>query len=133
MWFEEVVKAHGEKAAYLCRDAEDFVCAFQTKRDAERLSRGLGKRLGRSGLERAAEKTSMLRLSRCRQDEKVRCDFLGFPFYWGTNRAGTAQLQRRTSRQKRRSAIANCTAWIKEHRNRRLKDLLKALNAKLRG
>ena len=41
--------------------------------------------------------------------------------------------QRRTARTKRRRAIANCTAWIKEHRNRRLKDLCKERNAKLRG
>ena len=40
---------------------------------------------------------------------------------------------RRTARKKLRSAIANFTAWIKEHRNRRLKDLFKELNAKLRG
>jgi len=132
-WFEEVVKAHCEKAAYLCRYADDFVCAFQTKRDAERFYRVLGKRLGRFGLELAAEKTRMLRFSRCRQDEKGRCDFLGLTFCWGTNRAGTAQLQRRTSRKKLRSAIANLTAWIKEHRNRPLKDLFKTLNAKLRG
>jgi len=133
VWFEEVVKAHCEKAAYLCRDADDFVCAFQTKRDAERFSSALGKRLGRLGLELAAEKTRILSLSRCRQDEKVRCDFLGFTFCWGTNRAGTAQLQRRTSRKKLRSAIANFTAWIKENRNRRLQDLFKELNTKLRG
>ena len=132
-WFEEVVQAHCEKAAYLWRDADDFVCAFQSKRDAERFDRVLGTRLGRCGRELAAEKTRLLSVSRCRQDEKGRCDFLGFTLCWGTNRAGTAQLQRRTSRKKLRSAIANFTAWIKEHRNRRLKDLCKELNAKLRG
>ena len=133
VWFEEVVQAHCEKAAYLCRYADDFVCAFQSKRDAERFYRVLGKRLGRFGLELAAEKTSILSLSRCRQDEKVRCDFLGFTLCWGTNRAGTAPRQRRTSRKKLRSALAHCTAWIKENRNRRLKDLFKELNTKLRG
>lgn len=113
--------------------ATHLVCAFQSKRDAERFDRVLGKRLGRFGLELAAEKTRILSFSRCRQDEQGRFDFLGFTFCWGTNRAGTAQLQRRTSRKKLRSAIANFTAWIKENRNRRLKDLFKELNAKLRG
>ena len=117
-WCEDVVKAHWEKAAYLWRDADDCVCAFQSKRDAERFDRVLGKRLGRCGRERAAEKTRILRCSRCRQDEKGRGDFLGFPLCWGTHRAGTAQLQRRPARQKLRRAIANGTAWIKEHRNR---------------
>ena len=113
--------------------ATRLVRAFQTKRDAERFYRVLGKRLGRFGLELAAEKTRILSLSRCRQDEKVRCDVLGFTFCWGTTSAGTAQRQRRTSRKKLRSAIANFTAWIKENRNRRLQDLCKELNAKLRG
>ena len=132
-WCEEVVQAHCEKAAYLCRDADDCVCAFQSQRDAERFYRVLGKRLGRCGRERAAEKTRILRFSRGRQDAQGRCDFLGFTLCWGTNSAGTAQLQRRTSRKKLRSAIAHFTAWIKEHRNRRLKDLCKERNAKLRG
>ena len=109
------------------------MCAFQRQRDAERLDRVLGTRRGRCGLELAAEKTSLLRCSRGRQDGQERLDFLGFTLCWGTNRAGTAQRQRRTARQKLRSAIAHCTAWIKEHRNRRLKDLFKARNAQLRG
>ena len=75
----------------------------------------------------------MLSVSRCRQDEKVRVDFLGCTLCWGTNRAGTAPLQRRTSRKKLRRAIANCTAWIKGNRNRRLQDLCKERNTKLRG
>lgn len=132
-WCAAVVQAHGEKAAYRCRYADDLVCAFQSKRDAERFYRVLGKRLGRCGRELAAEKTRILRVSRCRQDGKERCDFLGFTLCWGTHRAGTAQLQRRTSRTKLRSAIAHCTAWIKEHRNRRRKALCKERNAKLRG
>jgi RNA-directed DNA polymerase len=132
-WCAEGVKAPCEKAAYLWRDADDFVCAFQSKRDAERFDRVLGTRLGRCGRERAAEKTRILRCSRGRQDEKGRGDFLGFTLCWGTNRAGTAPLQRRPSRQKLRSAIANFTAWIKEHRNRRLQDLCKERHAKLRG
>ncbi len=132
-WCAEVVQAHGEKAAYLWRDADDCGCAFQTKRDAERFDSVLGKRLGRCGRELAAEKTRILRCSRCRQDEKGRGDLLGFPLCWGTNSAGTAQRQRRTSRTKLRRAMANVTAWSKEHRNRPLKDLCKERNAKRRG
>jgi hypothetical protein len=29
VWFEEIVKAHYNRRAYLCRFADDFVCAFQ--------------------------------------------------------------------------------------------------------
>ena len=132
-WCAEVVQAHGEKAASLWRDADDCVCAFQTKRDAERLDSVLGKRRGRCGRERAAEKTRMLSGSRCRHAGKERGDVLGYPLCWGTNSAGTAPRQRRTSRKKLRRAIANVTAWIQANRNRRLKDLCKARHATLRG
>ena len=57
VWFEEVVKAHSEGEAYLCRYADDFVCAFQYKRDALRFYRTLGKRLEKYGLKMAADKT----------------------------------------------------------------------------
>ena len=57
VWFEEVVKAHCEGEAYLCRYADDFVCAFQYKRDALRFYRTLGKRLEKYGLKMAADKT----------------------------------------------------------------------------
>jgi RNA-directed DNA polymerase len=35
-WFEHVVKPHCEGEAILCRYADDFVCAFQYSRDADR-------------------------------------------------------------------------------------------------
>lgn len=43
-WFAEVVQPHCAGQAALCRYADDFVCAFQFKRDAERFYRVLGKR-----------------------------------------------------------------------------------------
>ncbi|NKB65942.1 MAG: group II intron reverse transcriptase/maturase [Candidatus Latescibacteria bacterium] len=133
VWFEEVVKEHGDGAAYLCRYADDFVCAFQYKRDAMRFYRALGKRLGKYGLKLAMDKTRVMSFSRFRQYEKTRFDFLGFEFRWGTNRLGTDQLKRRTSRKRLQRSIANVTAWIKQNRHRRLPGLFKALNAKLRG
>ena len=43
-WCAEVVQPHCEGQAALCRYADDFVGAFQYKRDAERCYRVLGKR-----------------------------------------------------------------------------------------
>ena len=36
VWFEETVRAHCTGHAYLCRYADDFVCAFQHDKDAQR-------------------------------------------------------------------------------------------------
>ena len=132
-WFEDVVKEHSEGQAYLCRYADDFVCAFQYKRDAMRFYRALGKRLGKYGLKLAMNKTRVMRFSRFRKYEKTCFDFLGFEFRWGTNRRGTDQLQRRTARKRLQRSIANFTVWIKENRHRRLPGLFKDLNVKLRG
>ncbi len=132
-WFEDVVKEHSEGEAYLCRYADDFVCAFQYKRDAMRFYRALGKRLGKYGLKLAMNKTRVMSFSRFRKYEKTRFDFLGFEFRWGSNRLGTDQLKRRTSRKRLQRSIANFTAWIKENRHRRLPGLFKDLNIKLRG
>ena len=74
--FAEVVQPHGDGQAVLCRSADDFVCAFQYKRDAERFSRVLGTRLEKYGLERAPEKTRLRRCSRYQKDAKSRFDGL---------------------------------------------------------
>jgi RNA-directed DNA polymerase len=49
IWVAEVVHPHCDGQALLCRYADDFVCAFQYKRDAERFYRVLGKRLAKYG------------------------------------------------------------------------------------
>jgi RNA-directed DNA polymerase len=36
VWFAKVVQAHGRGEALLCRDADDWVCAFRYQDDAER-------------------------------------------------------------------------------------------------
>ena len=78
-WCKRTAKAR----RVLCRYADDFVCAFQFKRDAERFYGVLGKRLGKYGLELAPEKTRLLGFSRYRKDAKSRFDFLGLTFLLG--------------------------------------------------
>ena len=129
VWFEDVVKAQCDGQAYLCRYADDFVCVFQYKRDAMRFYRALGKRLGKYGLKLSAAKTRVISFSRFRKYERACFDFLGFEFRWGTNRRGTDQLQRRTSRKRLQRSIATATDWIRQNRHRRLPGLFKDLNA----
>lgn len=38
VWFEETVKAHCKGQAYLCRYADDFVCAFECESDARQFN-----------------------------------------------------------------------------------------------
>jgi group II intron reverse transcriptase/maturase len=133
VWFEESVKAHCRGAAYLCRYADDFVCAFEFQADAERFHSALGERLGKFGLEVAAEKTNLLRFSPVNWKASGSFEFLGFEFRWGLGRWRKPVIKRRTARKKYRAALANFRQWC--HKNCRLpkKKLFAKLNCKLRG
>ena len=133
LWFEETVKAHCRGAAYLCRYADDFVCAFQDERDAERFYKALGKRLEKYGLEVAEEKTNLLRFSSHDLKESGAFEFLGFEFRWGLNRWRKPVLKRRTSRTKYRASLANFRKWSQENCRLPKEQLFRRLNAKLRG
>ena len=133
LWFEKVVKPRCEGEVYLCRYADDFVCAFQYKRDAERFYRVLPKRLEKFGLEAAPDKTRIISFSRFRKEEKTCFEFLGFEFRRGCDRKGRDCIKRRTSRKKFRCSLENLTDWVRDNRSIRLRWLFKKLNAKLRG
>jgi len=133
LWFHEVVKKHCRGEACLIRYADDFVCAFQYQKEAERFYSELGERLGKFGLEVSAEKTRVIPFHRCPPSGKSRFDFLGFEFYWGKDRGGKPHLKRRTSRKKLRNSMRRFTEWCIKNRNLKPKILFRRLNAKLRG
>ena len=133
LWFQKVVKKWCRGEACLIRYADDFVCAFQYQKEAERFYRALSKRLGKFGLKLSAEKTRVIRFSRNHQPGKASFDFLGFEFRWGKDRGGRPHLKRRTSSKRLRSSLKNFTIWCKENRHLRLDVLFRKLNAKLRG
>jgi group II intron reverse transcriptase/maturase len=96
VWFHTTVKRHCKGKVYLCRYADDFVCAFELESDAQRYYTALIKRLKKFGLEVAPEKTQLLQFNGV---TKTRFEFLGFEFYWGRGRWGRIILKRRTSRK----------------------------------
>ena len=131
-WFQHVVKKHCRGEACLIRYADDFVCAFERKDDAERFYRVLGKRLERFGLELSAEKTRVIVFDRG-QSEQEGFEFLGFEFRWGQDRQGKAHVKRRTSRKKLRSSLDRFTEWCRQKRHCPVKDWFKELKPKLQG
>jgi len=133
VWFEKVVKPRCEGAAYLCRYCDDFVCAFQYKREAERFYRVLKGRLRKFGLELSEEKTNIIPFSRFRTKEKTWFEFLGFEFRWGISRNGKDIIKRRTSRKKLRKSLRSLNSWCQRVRSLRLKRIIELLNVKLRG
>jgi len=133
LWFEKVVKKHIQGKAFICRYADDFVCAFQLQNDAERFYRLLPKRLGKFGLEVAEEKTQIIRFSRFHPSKKRGFTFLGFEFYWFIDHTGKKRVMRRTARKKLQVACRRIKDWIKENRHLKGREYIKALNRRLRG
>jgi len=132
-WFEETVRTHCTGHVYLCRYADDFVCAFQNGRDAQRFYKALIQRLASFGLEVAEDKTQIIEFSHCKAKAKTKFDFLGFEFRWGVNRWGKPILKRRTSRDKLRASIVKFKAWFQKHSGLPKKILFAKLNRKLIG
>lgn len=133
LWFQKVVIPLCCGEACLIRYADDFVCAFENDEDAIRFYAVLGERLGKFGLELAADKTQIIKFSPMTALGKTSFDFLGFEFRWGVDRSGKPHLNKRTARKNLRKSIQRFALWIKDNRHLFLPDLFKLLNAKLRG
>ena len=133
LWFEKVVKRHCQGEVLMIRYADDFVCLFQYRREAERFFRVLPQRLAKFSLKLAPDKTRIIRFNRFRNTNGKRFCFLGFEFYWGTSRKGKAQLYTRTSRKKLQSSVAEFAEWCRRHRHLGNRKIFSAINAKLRG
>ena len=133
LWFEKAVKPHCKGAAHLCRYADDYVCLFEHKCDAEEFFQSLSARMGKFGLELAPDKTKILRFSRFHLRDNASFEFLGFVFRWGASRSGRTIVIRRTSPKKLRRALADLTEWCKKNRHLPLRRFFGILNAKLQG
>jgi group II intron reverse transcriptase/maturase len=133
LWFEKIVKAHCDGAAMIIRYADDFVCAFQYRRDAVKFFRVLPKRLGKFCLSVAPEKTGMMRFSRFHPSRRRRIIFLGFETYWTKDKKGLARVMQRTARKKLQGACRRIKDWIKKNRHLKGISYIKALNRRLRG
>ncbi len=133
LWFERRFKPSCQGSAMFIRFADDFVCAFEHEKDAERFYEALGERLGQFGLEVAPDKTRILRFSRFDLRSSGAFEFLGFEFRWRRSRRGGRTVSRRTSRKKLKASLAALTAWIKEKRHCKLSWIFRILRAKFRG
>jgi group II intron reverse transcriptase/maturase len=133
LWMEKVVKRRNKGQTCIIRYADDFVCAFQYKCEAEQAHKEIEERLIKFGLETSKEKTRIISFSRFRKEEKTWFSFLGFEFRWGVDRKGKDRIKRSTSKKKLKLSIQQFTIWIKEFRNKRLRKIFEVLNSKLRG
>lgn len=134
LWFERRVRRTNRGQSRMFRYADDFVCAFDYRHEADAFVRALGERLAKFGLELAPDKTRSLRFGRGGREYNGRFDFLGFELSWGKSRTGGHPIiQRRTSRKKLHAAIGRFSEWIKGYRSRRIGEVLELVAQKYRG
>jgi group II intron reverse transcriptase/maturase len=141
-WFDVIVQRQCRGQCYLIRYADDFVCCFQNKWEAETFRRKLEERLAKYGLSLAEEKTKILEFGRFAAENRKKSgegkpetfDFLGFTFYCGMD--GKKRFFRcrvRTSKKKYRSKVLKMKEWIKRHRMMPVEELVRKINEKLAG
>lgn len=141
LWFEKIVKESCRGEAYMVRYADDFVCCFQYKEDAEKFYRALQTRLSKFNLSIAAEKSKIIAFGRFAAGNAARqgkgkpatFDFLGFTHYCGISRTGKFRVKRKTSRKKYKAALSRMKAWIKHNRNMPVWELVAVWRSKLLG
>lgn len=140
LWFDKRVKEQSRGEAYTIRFADDFVCCFQHRDDAEKFYAALKERLAKFGLEIAAEKSKIIKFGMFAEDDLAKVgqrtetfDFLGFTHYCGKSKNGKFRVKRITSKKKMKSKLKNIKKWMRENFNKPIVELIKELNVKLNG
>lgn len=141
LWFERRVKPGATGEAHLFRFADDFLCAFQFKEDAETFERNLKDRLDGFGLEVAPEKTRRMEYgpyavqnAKRRREKRPTFTFLGLTHYCGRTRHGHFKVKRCTSVKKLRAKLREYTEWIRKARAKMdTGELMRKAKARLQG
>ena len=132
-WFSEEIQPLLKGKSFMVRYADDSVLGFSDKSDAENVMKVLPKRFAKYGLTLHPEKTKLIDLNSQRGGSDRSFDFLGFTHFLGRSRKGLKVLKRKTSSKRLTRAITNISKFIKLNRHMKLRDLIAAINIKLRG
>lgn len=140
LWFEKRAKRHMQGEAYLTRFVDDFVGAFQYKRDAENFDRKLRIRMKMFGLSLAPEKTRMILFGRFAREraesyggQPGTFEFLGFKHVCGADAKGKFAVIRIPSEKSCRKFLDTTYEWLTRYRHWRRRDQQRHLSTQLKG
>ncbi|WP_223492167.1 group II intron reverse transcriptase/maturase [Sutcliffiella horikoshii] len=141
LWFEKVVRKKCKGQAYIVRYADDFVCCFQVKEDAEHFYHSLVKRLRKFNLEVAEDKTKIIPFGKYAErnlkttlfKKPPTFDFLGFTHYGSRGKTGEYLTKVKSSSKKMRAKLKECKEWLKANRNKDIHEVKKRLDRSLVG
>ena len=139
-WFKEIVEPKLKGYAGVVVYADDFVCCFQYKEEAEQFYERLKRRMGYFGLELEEEKSRLIEFGRfaeeaCRKRGKKpeTFNFLGFTHYCSKSRNGKFRVKRKTSRKKFAKKCKEVHNLIGIMRQMKTKDIIAKINQILVG
>jgi RNA-directed DNA polymerase len=141
LWFEKVVRKQCKGQAYIVRYADDFVCCFQHKSEAQQFFHSLKLRLKKFKLEIAEDKTKIIPFGRFAENNAKRegnskpatFDFLGFTHYCGKSKQGKFRVKRKTSRKKVQGKLRETKEWLKTNRNKDIHTIMDRFRRSLIG
>lgn len=137
--YVEKIKKTAKGYIEIINYADDMILCFQHKDEAEKTYNLLRARLKQLGLEFAEDKTRLIEFGRfasenCKKTGRNKpdtFDFLGFTHYCSkSNKTGKFRVKRKTSKKKLKQKIQEFKAWIKENRNKPLKEIMATINRK---
>lgn len=138
-WFETEVKNKCHGFASIINYADDFICCFQYKNEAEAFYKvWLPNRLKLGNLQLADDKTRLLTFGRYAKKENLvykpqTFDFLGFTHYCSKSKKGNFRVKRKTCKKKFKTKLQEFNVWIKANRHMSLKELMASVKRKLVG
>lgn len=132
-------QAHGKMC--VVRYADDFVMAFQFKKDANEMRKALAERFAAFGLELHPEKTRVIQYGRRARGDRRRAgmskpatfDFLGFTHVTALDRHGAFQVRRLTSRKKSGAKLVQLTEECRRRCDRPIPEQYAWLSRVLEG
>ena len=139
-WFKEKVKPGLKGYADIMVYADDFVCCFQYKEEAEQFYERLKRRMKHFGLELEERKSRLIEFGRY-AEERYKKDgkkpetftFLGFTHYCSRSRNGKFRVKRKTSKKKFAKKCKEVNRKIARMRTLTLPQIIKKLNEILVG
>jgi RNA-directed DNA polymerase len=141
LWFERKIRKQCKGHAYIVRYADDFVCCFQYKNEADRFYSELKDRLKEFSLEIAEDKTKIIPFGKFVEENAKRdgegkpstFDFLGFTHYCSKSQNGRFRVKHKTSRKKIQAKLRQSKEWLKANRHENIHFVLDRFCRSLRG
>jgi group II intron reverse transcriptase/maturase len=140
-WFEVIVKKRSRGLAGMVRYADDFVCTFQFKDDAERFMQELKERLKQFNLELALEKTKLIEFGRFAKQDRAKhkegkpetFNFLGFTLYCSRSVNDKFIVKLKTDRTRVAKKLKLLKEWLKKNRAMPARECVEKINRSLVG